>query len=98
MKKLIQNFNYNCCSEVVEHSYGEMKLNKTKFKIVAENGNCYSKLKIYILNSNGLQEIANEQDIPGYAYVEYVDCPDRRLAVSKANVFAAEDYIKKIFK
>lgn len=98
MKKLVQNFTPSHCSEVVEHSYGEMKLNKTKFKIVAENGNCYSKLTIYILNQNGLQEIANKNDIPGYDHVDYVDYPDRRLAVSKANVFAAEDYIKKIFK
>ena len=96
MKKVIQNFNYNCCSEIVEQNIvgGDI----IKFKIVASNGNCYSNLKIYILNSNGLQEIANEQDIPGYTYVEYVDYPDRRLEVSKANVFAAEDWIKKVFK
>lgn len=96
MKTLVQNFNYNYCSEVVEqHILGEDNI---KFKIVAENGNCYSKLTVYILNQNGLSEIANKHDIPGYQHVDYVDYPDRRLEVSKANVFAAEDWIKTVFK
>ena len=96
MKTIVQNFKADYCSEIVEQNV--IGGDKIKFKIVAENGNCYSKLTIYILNQNGLQEIANKYDIPGYRHVDYVDYSDRRLEVSKANVFAAEDWIKKVFK
>lgn len=96
MKVIVQNFNYDHCMEVVEQSIvgGE----KLKFKIVVNNGNCYSHLNVYILNDNGLQSIFTEYDVPGYKSVNYVCDKDVRLRDSKSNIFAAEDLIKKVFK
>lgn len=96
MRKIIQNFKPDYCSEVVEQNVigGDI----IKFKIVAENGNCYSRLKIYVLNANGLSQIADEHDIPGYEHIDYVCDKEFRLNKSKSNIFAAEDWIKKVFK
>lgn len=95
MKVIVQNFNYNHCMEVVEQKSGEEKY---KFKIEANNGNCYSHLKISILDNSGLHEIFNEMDIPGYKDVNYIESEELRLRKSKDNIFAAEDLIKKVFK
>lgn len=96
MKVIVQNFNYDHCMEVVEQNI--VGGDKMKFKIEASNGNCYSDLKIFILNSDGLHLIFTEDDIPGYKYVDYVRDNVTRLNSSKSNIFAAEDLIKKVFK
>lgn len=95
MKVLVQNFKYNHCMEVVEHKSGDETY---KFKIEASNGNSYSTLKISILNSDGLHVIFDESDIPGYKYVNYLQDNTTRLNISKSNISAAEDLIKKVFK
>ena len=95
MKVIVQNFSPKHCMEVVEQKINDEKL---KFKIVSSNGNCYSKLEVYILNNNGLQLIFEKEDIPGYQHVDYQIDNDRRLNLSKLNLFAAEDLIKKVFK
>lgn len=95
MKVIVQNFSPEYCMEVVESKVGDEKL---KFKIVSANGNSYSHLNVYILNNNGLQDIFNEHDVPGYKSVSYVCDKDVRLRDSKSNIFAAEDLIKKVFK
>lgn len=95
MKVLVQNFNYNHCMEVVEHKSGDETY---KFKIEASNGNSYSELIISILNGNGLHTIFTKNDIPGYKHVDYVQDKTARLNISKSNISAAEDLIKKVFK
>ena len=95
MKVIVQNFNHSHCMEVVESKVGEEKY---KFKIEASNGNCYSHLKISILDNLGLHEIFNEMDIPGYKNVSYVESEESRLRKSKDNIFVAENLIKKVFK
>ena len=95
MKVIVQNFNYDHCMEVVEQKSGEETY---KFKIEASNGNCYSHLKISILNNSGLQQIFDEYDIPGYKTVNYIESQESRLRKSKDNIFAAEDLIRKVFK
>ena len=95
MKVLVQNFNYNHCMEVVEHKSGEEIY---KFKIEASNGNSYSELTISILNGNGLHIIFTKNDIPGYKHVNYSQDNTIRLNISKSNISAAEDLIKKVFK
>lgn len=95
MKVIVQNFSPAYCMEIVEQKVDGKKL---KFKIVSSNGNCYSKLEVYILNNNGLQLIFEKDDIPGYQHMDYIIGNDRRLDLSKRNIFAAEDLIKKVFK
>lgn len=96
MKVIVQNFNYDHCMEVVEQNI--VGVDKIKFKIEASNGNCYSHLKISILNNSGLQQIFDEYDIPGYKTVNYIESQESRLRKSKDNIFAAEDLIRKVFK
>ena len=43
-----------------------------KYKIVAENGNCYSNLKVYKYTHNGIDQIACGCDIPDYNSVNYI--------------------------
>ena len=62
--------------------------------VVKDNGD----LKISILNSDGLHVIFDESDIPGYKYVNYSQDNTTRLNISKSNISAAEDLIKKVFK
>ena len=69
-----------------------------KFKIEASNGNSYSELTISILNGNGLHIIFTKNDIPGYKHVNYSQDNTIRLNISKSNISAAEDLIKKVFK
>lgn len=72
--------------------------NDIKFKIVAENDNNYSHLKIYIHTHNGdLALIANEYDIPNYEKVLYYAKDNIRLSGNAKNIKAAEDYIKKVY-
>lgn len=69
-----------------------------KYKIVAENGNCYSRLNIYRYTCNGdLGQIACCYDIPKYNPVSYVWSDASRLAGNRKNMEAAEEYIKKVF-
>ena len=96
MKVIVQNFSPGYCMEIVEQN--QVGGEKLKLKIVATNGNCYSHLKISILNNSGLQDIFNEMDIPGYIDVSYTESNESRLRKSKDNIFVAEDLIKKVFK
>ena len=69
-----------------------------KYKIVAENGNAYSRLNIYRYTCNGdLGQIACCFDIPNYKRVDYIWDDSRRLAGNQKNMEAAEEYIKKVF-
>jgi hypothetical protein len=69
-----------------------------KYKIVAENGNAYSRLNIYRYTKNGdLGLIACCYDIPNYKRVDYIWDDSRRLAGNRKNMEAAEEYIKKVF-
>lgn len=67
-----------------------------KYKIVAENGNCYSHLKVYKYTHNGIDQIACEYDIPDYNRVDYVWGDNNRTKGNKNNILAAEKYILKI--
>lgn len=97
MKTLVKNLHPWYCSEVVEHSYGEMKLSAAKFKIECKNGGGNCHLKIYTISTNGLGEIANEYDIPDYARIDG-GSDDVRLRLGAQNLKAAESWIKKVFK
>ncbi|MBP5457833.1 MAG: hypothetical protein J6Y37_15185 [Paludibacteraceae bacterium] len=91
MKKLVSNESGSYCSETVEH-------NGRKFKVVSRSGNAYSHLEVYVYTvDGGLALIANEYDIPGYKYVDYVLSEMLRLPLHKGNVKAAEDYISRAF-
>ena len=69
-----------------------------KYKIVAENGNAYSRLNIYRYTCNGdLGQIACCYDIPKYKPISYVWSDASRLAGNRKNMEAAEEYIKKVF-
>ena len=95
MKTLVKNLQPWYCSEVVEQNIigGDI----IKFKIECENsgGNCY--LKIYIISTNGLGEIANQYDIPGYVRINGGQ-DNVRLNLGEQNLKAAENWIKKVFK
>ena len=67
-----------------------------KYKIVAENGNCYSHLKVYKYTHNGIDQIACEYDIPNYNSVNYIWDDDKRMKGNTHNILAAEKYILKI--
>lgn len=97
MKTLVKNLQYWYCSEVVEHSYGEMKSNTAKFKIECRNGGGNCHLNIYTISANGLGEIANEYDIPGYVRIDGGK-DSVKLNLGEQNLKAAENWIKKVFK
>ena len=71
--------------------------NKRRFKISCENGNCYSRLKVYMYTANGLAEIAYGSDIQGYQSVNYVWNDDKRVKAQEDNIKIAIEYIKLIF-
>ena len=85
-------------NESASYSSETIMYNDNKLKIVSENGNAYSHLRIYAYTKNGdLGQIANEHDVPGYKSVNYI-CDDKeRVSGNKSNIAAAESYIKKIF-
>ena len=69
-----------------------------KFKIVAENGNAYSRLNVYMYTQNGdLCQVAYSGDIPNYEYVYFISSDNVRLFGNRKNIKAAEEYIKKVF-
>lgn len=90
MKVLVSNSSVEYTSETIEY-------NGKKFKIRAENGNSFSYLEIELYTPNGLSSIACAYDIPNYQKVNYIWDDARRIRVSKENIKAAENYIKKIF-
>ena len=95
MKTLIENYSSSYCSKVVRHVVDGKD---ERFKIVAECGNCYSKLSISIQTLNkDFTVIATKEDIPGYIYINYVWAECIRIKNLKDNIKAAEDYIKKVF-
>ena len=67
-----------------------------RYKIVAENGNSYSYLKVYKYTHNGIDQIACEYDIPDYKIVDYTDNETKRMNYNIHNIIAAENYILKI--
>ena len=67
-----------------------------KYKIVAENSNAYSHLKVYKYTHNGIDQIACEYDIPDYKPVNYIWDDDKRMKGNMNNILAAEKYILKI--
>ena len=92
-KVLIQKEAPEYTSETIYNADGNMK-----FKIVSENGNSYSHLRIYIYTHNGdLAIVANEYDIPDYKVVSYFHSDEERLADNRANIIAAKKYIKKVW-
>lgn len=69
-----------------------------RMKIVAENGNAYSHLKIYTVNiETGLHLLASDDDIPGYKYVDYYLSDNKRIDKNAANIEAAKNWIKRVF-
>jgi len=89
-KVLVSNSAPSYSSESLAVSSGN------KYKIVAENGNCYSHLKVYKYTHNGVDQIACEYDIPNYNSVHYIWNDDNRIKGNKDNILAAEKYILKI--
>lgn len=89
-KVLVNNCAPNYSSESLVVSSGN------KYKIVAENGNCYSHLKVYKYTHNGIDQIACEYDIPNYKSVNYIWDNDKRIKGNMDNILAAEKYILKI--
>jgi hypothetical protein len=67
-----------------------------KYKIVAENGNCYTHLNVYKYTHNGIDQIACGYDIPNYKKVNYVWDDDQRMRGNMSNILAAEKYVLKI--
>ena len=91
IKVLVSNESASYSSETIEY-------NDNKLKIVAQNGNAYSHLNVYVYtNNNGLCQIANEYDIPGYKSVDYISDNTVRMNGNERNIKAAENYITKIF-
>ena len=92
IKTLVKNEAPKYSSETVINDKGD------KFKIVSENDNCYSHLRIYIYTKNGdTAMVANEFDIPAYKRVEYYHDDEDRLNGNRANLVAAEKYIEKVW-
>lgn len=91
MKTLYKKESASYCSEVVEHK-------GKKFKIVANNGNCYSKVCVYVFTKNGdLGLIASEFDINDIRIVVYLDDKEKRLRDSQWNILCAKEYIRIIY-
>jgi hypothetical protein len=94
MKVLVKNESAGYSSETIQDVDSNLK-----FKIVSENGNAYSYLRIYIYTNNGdIALVANEYDIPDYREINYIDNDARRQEGNKKNLIAAEKYIKKVWK
>ena len=71
--------------------------NKRRFKISCENGNCYSRLIVYMYTATGLAEIAYASDIQGSQSVSYVWDDSKRIKAQEDNIKIAIEYIKLIF-
>lgn len=94
MKVLVKNESPKYSSETIHDVDSNLR-----FKIVSENGNAYSHLRIYIYTKNGdIALVANEYDIPDYREVNYIDNDARRQEGNKKNLIAAEKYIKKVWE
>lgn len=90
-KVLVQNCTPSYSSEsLVVVSSGN------KYKIVAENGNAFSHLRVYKYTHNGIDQIACEYDITDYNRVNYIWGDDNRMKGNTDNIHAAEKYILKI--
>ena len=69
-----------------------------RMKLVAENGNCYSRLQVYTVDTEtGLHLLASNGDIPGYKHIYYYDSDNKRLDGNKANIEAAKNWINQVF-
>ena len=95
MKKEIKVLAKN---ESKSYSSESLTFGENKFKVVAENGNAYSKLSIYAYTMDGgLCLVACSGDIPNYERVNYISSDDVRLFGNRKNIKAAEEYIKNVF-
>ena len=84
--------------ESAKYSSESILFGDNKFKIVAENDNCFCHLTIYIHTHNGdIAQVASEYDIPNYKSVSYLSSDNVRLFGNVKNIKAAEDYIKKVY-
>lgn len=84
--------------ESAKYSSESILFGDNKFKIVAENGNAYSRLNVYMYTQNGdLCQVACSGDIPNYENVNYISSDNMRLFGNRKNIKAAEEYIKKVF-
>lgn len=91
MKVLVKNESPRYSSETILHK-------GLKFKIVSENGNAYSHLRLYIYTKNGdLAMIAQEDDVNGYKRVQYHYSNEERILGNTNNIKAAEKYIKAAY-
>ena len=91
LKRLVSNISVEYASETM--LYGDMK-----FKIVAENGNDYSRLNVYVYTKEGtLSLVATCGDIELYCPVKYYDDDRRRTRGNVCNLEAAEEYIQKVY-
>lgn len=91
IKVLVRNESATYSSESL--AYGDKK-----FKIVAENGNSYSRLNVYTYTSNGdLGLVACCNDIPQYKNVDYIWNEAQRLRGNAHNIRVAKEYIMKVF-
>ena len=85
-------------NESAAYSSETIQFGNKKYKIVAENGNAYSRLNIYIYTeNNGLSLIACANDIPHYIAVNYVLHDKLRVQGNRLNINSAESYIMCIF-
>ena len=87
---LVNNDAPDYSSETIQVKWG------SKYKIVSENGNSYSHLRVYKYTHNGIDQIACEYDIPDYKRVDYSWDDDKRMKGNMHNILAAEKYILKI--
>lgn len=91
IKILVKNESKSYSSESV--LFGEKK-----FKIVAENENAYSHLRIYAYTMNGdIGQVACCGDIPNYEDVSFLHSDNERLLGNRKNIKVAEEYIRKVF-
>lgn len=91
IKVLVKNERANYSSET-------LLWKERRYKIVSENGNAYSHLRVYIYTNDGrLNQIACEYDIPCYNAVDYIDNEQTRICGNRRNITAAEEYIKHVF-
>lgn len=91
IKVLVKNESKSYSSETI--ICGEKK-----FKVVAENGNAYSRLQVYVYKHDGdLGLIATSGDIPQYRPVNYIWDDADRLRGNSHNIRVAEVYIKQVF-
>lgn len=96
MKK--ENIKVLVKKESAKYSSETLLWKERRYKIVAENDNCYSHLKVFVYTNNGdICQVANEHDIPCYEKVDYIYDDSTRICGNRRNITAAEEYIRNVF-